>query len=200
MPQRHRDTENMKEKKYLVLRSHFLCAFVPLWLLQTPKWWDYTGFEVLKFFNLFIFVGALVYVLVRKAKLGEAFETRREGIKAELNKARIERDAALAKLKEVEERLSGLHAEVATIKEKSEREAAAERERIAQSTAAEITKLSAQAQREIENAGKAAKNELRRFTAEQSVRLAEEMIKRDLRPEDDARLIGRNIEEMGAAQ
>jgi F0F1-type ATP synthase membrane subunit b/b' len=167
---------------------------------DAPKWWDYPGFEVWKFVNLFIFVGALVYVLVRKAKLGEAFNARREGIKAELNKARLERDAALAKLKEVEERLSGLNAEVATVKEKSEREAAAERERIAQSTEAEITKLSVQAQREIENAGKAAKNELRRFTAEQSVRLAEELIRRDLRPEDDARLIGRNIEEMGATR
>lgn len=174
--------------------------YISIILLQDPRWWDYPGFEVWKFFNLFVFVGALVYVLVRKAKLGDAFNARREGIKAELNKARIERDAALAKLKEVEERLSGLHAEVATIKEKSDREAAAERERIAQSTAAEITKLSAQAQREIENAGKAARNELRRFTAEQSVRMAADLIERDMRPEDDARLIGRNIEEMGAAR
>src|SRR5947209_2903233 len=169
-----------------------MLALVNLYFLlaeDAPKWWDYPGFEVWKFVNLFIFVGALVFVLVRKAKLGEAFKTRREGIKAELNKARIERDAALAKLKEVEERLSGLNAETATIKEKSEREAADERERIAQSTEAEIT-----------NAGKAGKNELRRFTAEQSVRMAEDLIKRDLRPEDDARLIGRNIEEMGAAR
>ena len=30
--------------------------------------------------------------------------------------------------------------------------------------------------------------------------MAEDLIKRDLRPEDDARLIGRNIEEMGAAR
>lgn len=174
--------------------------YLSIVLLQDARWWDYPGFEVWKFFNLFIFVGALVYVLVRKANLGEAFKARREGIKAELNKARIERDAALAKLKEVEERLSGLNAEVAAIKEKSDREAAAERERIAQSTAAEITKLSAQAQREIENAGKAARNELRRFTAEQSVRMAADLIERDMRPEDDARLIGRNIEEMGAAR
>jgi F0F1-type ATP synthase membrane subunit b/b' len=170
------------------------------WWSRLEPYLDYPGFEAWKFLNFFVFVGALVYVLVRKAKLGEAFNARREGIVAELNKARIERDAALAKLKEVEEQLSGLNAETATIKEKSEREAAAERQRIAQSTEAEIAKLSAQARREIENAGKAAKNELRRFTAEQSVRLAEEMIKLDMRPEDDARLIGRNIEEMGAAR
>jgi len=167
---------------------------------EATRWWDYPGFELWKFVNLAIFVGALVYILVRKARLGEAFRTRREGIKAELEKARNERDAALAKLKEVEERLAGLDNQIATIREKSKAEAAAERERIAQSTEAEIAKLTVQGQREIENAGKTAKQDLRRFTAEQSVRLAEKMIKRDIRPEDDARLITRNIGEMGAAR
>jgi len=167
---------------------------------ETTKWWDYPGFELWKFVNLFIFVALLVYILVRKAKLGDAFRARRESIKAELEKARAERDAALAKLKEVEARLSGLDNQVATIKEKSKTEAAEERERIARSTEAEIAKLTAQGQRDIENAAKTAKKDLRRFTAEQSVRLAEDMIKRDIRPDDDARLINRNIDEMGAAR
>jgi len=177
-----------------------ISSFALFFFSETTAWWDYPGFELWKFLNLFLFVGILVYVLVSKARLGEAFRARREGIRAELNKARAERDAALAKLKEIEERLSGLNAEVATIKEKSAREATAERERIAETTQAEISKLSVQAQREIENAAKSAKNELRRFTAEQSIQMAEELIKRDLRPEDDVRLIGRNIEEMRATQ
>src|SRR5436853_7013640 len=87
---------------------------------ETTKWWDYPGFELWKFVNLFIFVGALVYVLVSKARLGEAFRARRESIKAELEKARTERDAAVAKLKEVEERLSSLNSEIETIKAKAE--------------------------------------------------------------------------------
>jgi F0F1-type ATP synthase membrane subunit b/b' len=158
---------------------------------------DYPGFEVWKFFNLAIFVLALTYILTRKAKLGEAFKARREGIKQELARAQQERDAALAKLKEVEERLGLLDTEVATIKEQSVREAAEERERIARSTETEINRLSEQATREIESAGKAAKKELRRYTAEQSVRLAEEIVRREMRPEDDARLIANNIEELG---
>ena len=162
-------------------------------------WWDYPGFELWKFINLTIFILALVFVLTRKAKLGEAFRERREGIKRELARAKEERDAALAKLKEVEERLTQLDTAVAAIQEQSKREAAEERERIARSTETEIAKLSQQAQREIENAVKAAKKELRRYTAEQSVRLAEEMIRREIKPEDDARLITRNIEELGGA-
>jgi F-type H+-transporting ATPase subunit b len=168
--------------------------------LETTPWWDYPGFEVWKFVNLAIFVGALVFILLRKAKLGEAFRARSESIKAELEKARSERDAAIAKLKEVEARLAGLDSQIASIKERSQIEAVEERERIAQSTEAEIAKLTEQGQREIENAGKTAKKDLRRFTSEQSVRLAEEMIKRDIRPEDDVRLIARNIDEMGAAR
>jgi F-type H+-transporting ATPase subunit b len=161
------------------------------------RWWDYPGFELWKFVNLGIFVLLLVYILSRKVKLGEAFKARRENIRRELARAQQERDAALAKLKEVDERLARLNSEVSAIKEQSQREAAEENERIARSTETEITKLGEQAQREIERAGKTARHELRRYTAEQSVRLAEEIIRREMKPEDEARLITRNIEELG---
>jgi len=174
--------------------------------LDGPSWWtrlepylDYPGFEAWKFANLAVFVGVMIYILTRKVNLGEAFRTRRENIKQELARAQQERDAAVAKLKEVEERLAQLDAEVAEISERSKREAAEERERIARATEAEIARLGEQAQREIESAGKTAKHELRRYTAEQSVRLAEEMIRREMKPEDDARLIDSNIRELGGA-
>src|SRR5947208_14708058 len=83
------------------------------------RWWDYPGFELWKFANLAIFVLALVYIMTRKVKLGEIFRARREGIKQELSRAQQERDAAVAKLKEVEDRLARLDTEVATIKEDS---------------------------------------------------------------------------------
>ena len=57
--------------------------------------------------------------------------------------------------------------------------------------------LSEQAQREIEGASKAARAELRAYAAEQSVRLAEELIRREIRPEDDARLMNGYVEELG---
>jgi F0F1-type ATP synthase membrane subunit b/b' len=162
-------------------------------------WWDYPGFELWKFVNLGIFVAIMAYILTRKVKLGEAFRTRRENIRAELARAQQERDAAVAKLKEVEERLARLDTETNAVKEQAKVEAAEENERIARATETEVARLSEQAQREIERAGKTARHELRRYTAEQSVRLAEEMIRREMKPEDDARLITRNIEELGGA-
>ena len=86
---------------------------------EVTHWWDYPGFELWKFVNLAIFVLLMVFILTRKVKLGELFKARSENIKRELTKARTERDAALAKLKEVEERLSRLDSEVAAIKEQS---------------------------------------------------------------------------------
>src|SRR5262249_39928319 len=112
MPQRHRVTEKVKKPRTGEegSSSSFLSVSVPLWLIifQEAKWWDYPGVELWKFVNLAVFVGGLVYLLTRKMKLGEAFKTRRETIKQELTKAQQERDAALAKLKEVEERLARL--------------------------------------------------------------------------------------------
>jgi len=170
------------------------------WWHRVQPYLDYPGFEAWKFFNLGIFVALMLFILFRKANLGLAFSTRRESIKNELEKARQERDAALARLKEVEDRLTGLTDQIASINENAKREAAAEHERIAKATEEELAKLTTQGQREIENAARTAKKDLQRFTAEQSVRLAEEMLKREMRPEDDVRLIAQNIEEMGAAR
>jgi F0F1-type ATP synthase membrane subunit b/b' len=166
---------------------------------DSPPWWDYPGFELWKFVNLALFVGLMVYVLM-KADIRGAFRARGESIKAELEKARTERDAALAKLKEVEERLAGMSEQISSINQRSKTEVEQERKRIAQATQEEVAKLTAQAQRDIENAAKVAKNDLRNFAAEQSIRMAEDLIRRDMRPEDDARLMMHNVEEMGAAR
>jgi F-type H+-transporting ATPase subunit b len=163
----------------------------------TP-WWNKPGLEVWKFVNLFLFVLLLVYILRRP--LSEAFRARREGIRRDLMRAQEERNAALAKLEEVEARLARLDDEVTSLRTQSAKEAADERERIRRATEAEIEKLREQSRREIEGAGKAARQELRQFAAEQSVRLAEEIIRQDIRPEDDTRLINLEIEELGGAR
>ena len=174
-------------------------SYATLMLLQEPRWWDYPGFELWKFINLAVFIPLLIWALNRIFGVREGLRWRKEMIKQELARAQQERDAALGKLKEVEERLARLDSEVTTIQEQSKREAAEERDRIAKSTEVEIAKLGAQAQREIESAGKAAKHELRRYAAQTSVQLAEEIIRREMKPEDDTRLISRNVAELGGA-
>jgi len=149
-----------------------------------------------RIFNLVLFIAAMYFIL-RKMGIGETFRARRENIRRELMRAQEERNEAQAKLAEVEGRLAQLDAEVAAIRAQAQREAAEERARIEQATEADIRKLREQARREIESAGKAARAGLRAYAAEQSVRLAEEMIRRDIRPEDDARLANEYVEELG---
>jgi F-type H+-transporting ATPase subunit b len=158
-------------------------------------WWNYPGWEAWKFFNLLIFIGLLFYFLRRP--LSESLLARREAIRRELMRAQEERAAALAKLEEVGARLAHLDAEVELIRAQARREAEDERERIARATEEEMRKLREHAQREIEGAGKAARQELRRYAAEQSVRMAEELIRRDMGAEDDARLMGDYVESLG---
>jgi F-type H+-transporting ATPase subunit b len=165
---------------------------------ESAPWWNIPSFEAWRWFNLLVFVGLFIYILRRP--VSEAMRARREGIRRDLMRAQEERNAAMAKLEEVEARLARLDAEVASVRAQSEREAAEERERIRKSTEEETRKLREQARREIESAGKAARQELREFAAEQSVRLAEEIIRRDIKPEDDARLVSLRVEELGGAR
>ena len=153
---------------------------------------------IAKLVNLLLFVGLMFYFL-RRPIMG-AFGARQESIRSELMRAEEERAAATAKLEEVEGRLARLNAEVEAIRTQAQNEAAEERVRIEQAAEEEIKKIREQARREIESAAKAARAELRAFTAEQSVKLAEEMIRRDIRPEDDAHLAREYVEELGGVR
>lgn len=153
---------------------------------------------IAKLVNLLLFIGLLFYFL-RRPIIG-AFRGRQESIRSELTHAEQERAAAEARLREVEQRLAQLDAEVAAIRANAQREAAEERERVERATEAEIKKIHEQARREIESAAKTARAELRTFTAEQSVKLAEELIRRDIRPEDDAHLAREYVEELGGVR
>lgn len=153
---------------------------------------------IAKTFNLLLFVGVMFYFLRRP--ITEAFRARQQSIRDELMRAEEERAAAAAKLAEVEDRLARLDTEVEEIRAQAQREAAEERARIERATEEELRKIREQARREIESAAKAARSGLRTFAAEQSVRLAEEMIRRDIRPEDDANLAREYVEELGGVR
>lgn len=162
------------------------------------SWLNYPGWEAWKFFNLFVFIGAALYLHGRFGRpIREALRSRSESIKRELQRAREERDQALAKLAEVEARFANLDTEIAKVKERTIMEAAGERQRISAATEEEISKLREQAKREIESAGKAARHQLRRFAADESVRLAEEILAREIRPDDDVRLTSQSVQELG---
>jgi F0F1-type ATP synthase membrane subunit b/b' len=153
------------------------------------------GFELWKFLNLGVFILALYFLL--RTPLSTAFKAKREAIRAELIKAQQERDAAMKKLEDIEARLSMLDTEMAGIRERSQADAEAEKARIAAQTETDIAKMREQANNEITRAGQQARAELRRFSAEESIRLAEEMLRQQVGAETDAKLVKAGINNLG---
>jgi F-type H+-transporting ATPase subunit b len=180
---------------FLLLTILFLLHWIPDSL---DPWLNYPGLELWKFVNLLIFV-ICAFLLHRRfgRPVREALRSRGERIKHDLARAQDERNQALAKLAEVEARFADLDAEVTAIKERAKVEGESERKRIQLATEAEIARIREQAKREIESAGKAARHELRRFAATESVRLAEEILKTEIGPDDDARLTSQSVRELG---
>jgi len=146
--------------------------------------------------NLLIFVLILVYVFRNKIKIGQVFDNRGAKIVKELEQAKREKQEAEQKLAEVESRLSHLDEEVARIRAEAEAEREREAARISQSATADAEKVRQTARREIEGAMKAARTELRAFVAEQSVGLAETIIRREIRPDDNTRMLNKYIDEL----
>ncbi|MDQ2746580.1 MAG: ATP synthase F0 subunit B [Acidobacteriota bacterium] len=156
---------------------------------------NYPGFEAWRFFNLAIFIAVLVYLL--RKPLSNAFKAKRETIRAELIKAEDEKQAALAQLTATEAKLVNLDTETQTVRNRAAQEAEAEKLRISEQTDFEIGKLREQANDEIERKNQQARAELRKFSAEESIRLAEEKIRREINSEKDAQIVSAGIQSIG---
>ncbi len=156
------------------------------------------GFPLWKFINLAIFVGGLGYLL--KKPLTESFKAKRELIRAELIKAEEEKQAAMAKLTEIESKTANLENEKDRIILTSQVEADNEKRRIAEQTESDIAKIRSQAEAEIVRTKTVAQNQLRKFSAEESIRLAEQMLREKLGAASDADLVRVGIDNLGGAK
>ncbi len=169
-------------------------AFGHIW----ETYFNNAGFPLWKFINLAIFVGLLVYLV--KKPLTETFKTKREVIRAELIKAEEEKQSAMAKLTEVESKTAQLESEKDRIMLTSQVEAENEKQRISEQTESDIAKIRSQAEAEIARTKTVAQNQLRRFSAEESIRLAEQMLREKLGVASDADLVRVGINNLGGAK
>jgi F-type H+-transporting ATPase subunit b len=128
--------------------------------------------------NFLVLAGALGYLAGKQG--GPFFAARSRKISKDMIEAGEFRERAEAKAAEMERRLAGLEAEIATLREEAQRETAAETERMAQATEAEMAKLQAGAEMEIASAAKTARAELKHYAAGLAVELAERKIRADM--------------------
>lgn len=147
-----------------------------------------------KAINLTVFI-LLFYFLVRKP-IRQAFAARLTGVRELLQRAALEKEAATKKMAELNARFDRLDEELSAIRGRTVEEAAAERARIEAETERDVARLRQTARNEIETARQVALSDLRNFAAIRSVDLAEQMIRQEMTPADDSRLIRRVGEEL----
>lgn len=158
-------------------------------------WFNIPGFEAWKFLNLAIFISLLVYII--KKPLSETFKAKREQIRADLIRAEEEKQAALARLTSVEGKLAQLETEKESILKKAKDEAAFESKRLIEQTETDAERLRQQANAELARAANQTRAELRRFSAIESIRLAEEKLREQIDGKTDVKLVKANIAEIG---
>lgn len=147
-----------------------------------------------KLVNLAVFLGLLFWLVRKPAQ--DFFAKRLAEVRATLQQAAKEKEVASAKMAELDSRLNKLDSDIAEIKAQAQREALAERERLEAEARRDMEKIRQSAQREVESAKQIAMTELREYAATKAVDLAEQMIRKELKPEDDAKLLQRMGEEM----
>lgn len=137
--------------------------------------------------NFILLVGALGY-LARKYG-GPFFVLRSRKIRQEMMDAEQARKEAEGRAAEVDRRLASLETDIANLRAESQREAARQQERIRQQTAADMAKIRTHAEQEIAAAGKAARLELKRYSAHLAIELAEQKLRARVTPETQDALV-----------
>jgi F-type H+-transporting ATPase subunit b len=141
-----------------------------------------------KIVNFAILAGALGYFIRKK---GVAFfAARTESIRRELDEAaRLHREAQ-ARYAEMEQRLANIGTEIESLRARAREESGAEGERARAEAQNDLRRIQARAEQEIAAAVKAARQELRVYSAELAVGLAEGKIRERLTPESESALVG----------
>ncbi len=134
-----------------------------------------------KTINFAILVGALAYVL--RKPLAEFLSSRSASIQKSLEEGRRALEASQTQLQAVEEKLRRLESEIAAFKASAVTEMEAERLRLEQASAEEGNRILESARVQMDAALRGAKLDLKNYTAQKAVTLAEELIRARL---DDA--------------
>lgn len=130
--------------------------------------------------NFAMLAAGLGYLVAKKG--GPWFAARSVAIRKGIAEAEEIHAEAEARAADVDRRLAGLGAEIEALRSHARQEQAAEGERIRQQTAADLARIQEHAAREIDAAGKTARLQLKRYSAQLAMDLAEQKIRRQMTP------------------
>ena len=148
--------------------------------------------------NFALLAGILIYFL--RKPLPKALQSRRQGIKDQLDDLERQKRDAERELAEYKERFARLDQEVEKIVAEYIHDGEAAKANIIEEAKAAAEKLQEQAKKNIEHEFQKAKQQLKAEMADEAVAMAEELIKKDIKHKDQKRLIDEYLTKVVVAQ
>ncbi len=136
--------------------------------------------------NLGLFL-ALLFVFARRPIL-DALGNRANKVRRDLDESARLKDEAEARYREIEHKLAGLDQRIEDLKEEAAAEAQAEAARIAERAESDAQRIKDTAERTIREEVQRARAEIRREVVIQASASAREIVKQNVRPDDEKRL------------
>lgn len=152
--------------------------------------------EIFKIVNTLIVV-AILYKVAAKP-LRNFFQERSEGIRKSLAEAEQARKDAERQLEEQRSKVADLEAELGRVRETGEKERREMRSRMQADQEAQANRLLEQTRNAIELETAKAQAELRDSAAALSLSLAEDMLKKNIGPEDQERFVSDYLANLGS--
>lgn len=145
--------------------------------------------------NFGVTFGLLAYFVTKPIRKGLA--GRREGVEKSLLQAQAAREEAEAKFAEYDSKLDKASAEIEEIYAGIRREGEVEREKIIANAREMASKIKAEAEKAAANEIAKARAELRREAAAMAVAIAEDLLKKSVTGQDQARLVDEYMQKVG---
>lgn len=158
------------------------------------KTWDL----IFRTMNFALLAGVLIFLL--RKPLAQALESRRQGIRDQLDDLERQKQDAEKRLAEYREKLSVLGKEVDKIVAEYIREGEIAKSKIIEEAQVAAEKIQVQAKKNIEHEFQKAKQLLKAEMAEQAVAMAEELIKKHINKEDQERILDEYLTKVVVAQ
>lgn len=148
--------------------------------------------------NFAVLAAALIFLL--RKPLAKALASRRKGIRDQLDDLERQTQEAKKQLAEYKEKLTRLDEETEKIIAQYIQDGEVAKAKIIEEAKAVSEKLQVQAKKNIEHEFDKAKQELKAEMAEQAVTMAEELIKKHIKDEDQERIINEYLTKVVVAQ
>jgi F-type H+-transporting ATPase subunit b len=148
--------------------------------------------------NFVVLAGALIFLL--KKPLAKGLESRRQGVRDQLDDLEKQKADAEKQLSEYKAKLARLDKEIEKIVAEYVKDGEAAKAKIIEEANVAAEKLLAQAKKNIEHEFEKAQQELKAEMAEQAVAMAEALIKKKIKDEDQERIVDEYLTKVVVAQ